>query len=148
MIFAHLLLGMILGLLYKNFFFFILGSIFPDLDHIYIIIKNKIYKPKKLIETLKHEHKFNLRYKTALFHSLLGLILFSAIISIFNKQGGTYFAIAYLLHLLLDWTDIDVKYFLYPLKIKFKGFLPIWSKTEKAVTIILLLTILLMLKMN
>jgi len=144
MMFFHLLTGIILGQIYGHYFFFILGSILPDIDHLYIIIKNKIYNPKKLIETIKYEEKFNLRYKTPLFHSILGLILFSLIIYFLDRNGAIYFALAYLIHLLIDWIDIDEKYFLYPTKIKFKGFLPIWSKFEKRVTIILIIVIIIL----
>ena len=139
MIFIHLLLGIILGAIFGNYFFFILGSIFPDLDHPYIIIKNKLFSFKKIIKTIKYEKRFNLKYKTFLFHSLLGLVLFSSIVYLFSKTGAIYFGIAYFLHLLIDWIDIDEKYFLYPLKIKFKGFLPIWSRFKKILTIILII---------
>ncbi len=145
MILIHLLIGIILGQIYGgNYFFFILGSILPDIDHFYIILKNKIYNLEKLIKTIRYEKKFNLRYKTALFHSLLGLILFSIILSIFDKRGVIYFGVAYFLHLWIDWIDIDEKYYLYPLKIKFNGFLPIWSKTEKIITLILILIIVIL----
>jgi hypothetical protein len=139
MIFIHLLLGIILGKLYGHYALFILGSLFPDLDHLYIIIKNRLFTIKKIAQTIKYESEYELKYKTPLFHSLLGLILFSAIICIFYGAGALYFAIAYLIHLLIDWIDIDEKYYLYPLNIKFRGFLPIWSRTEKIITIILLM---------
>jgi hypothetical protein len=143
MIFVHLLLGIILGKLFGSYFFFILGSIFPDIDHIHIIIKYKLFGLKKIINSIKFEKKYNIRYKTAFVHSLLGLIIFSLIVALFNKQGAILFAIAYLLHLLIDWIDIDEKYYLYPLKIKFKGFLPIWSNIEKIITIILIILLIL-----
>jgi len=141
MIFIHLLLGILLGMIFGNYFFFILGSILPDLDHAYIILKNKLFSFKKIIKTIKYEKRFNIRYKTFLFHSIFGLILFSLIVYLFSKTGVIYFGVAYLLHLLIDWIDLDEKYFLYPLKIKFKGFLPIWSKFEKILTIILIIII-------
>ncbi len=131
-------------MIFENYFFFILGSILPDLDHVHIIIKNKLFSFKKIIKTIKYEKRFNIRYKTFLFHSVLGLILFSLIVYLFSKTGAIYFGIAYLLHLLIDWSDIDEKYFLYPLKIKFKGFLPIWSKFEQVLTIIIILLILIL----
>jgi len=43
MIFIHLLIGMILGKIFGNYLFFILGSVIPDIDHIYIIIKNRLW---------------------------------------------------------------------------------------------------------
>ncbi|MFH1918224.1 MAG: metal-dependent hydrolase [Nanoarchaeota archaeon] len=142
MIFAHLLIGIILGKLYGNYFLFILGSIFPDIDHFYIIFKNKIYTLEKIIDSIKYEEKYNLNYKTSLFHSLIGLVIFSLIIYLIVGNKAIYFSVAYLLHLLIDWSDTDTKYFLYPLKIKFKGFLSIWSKPERALTIILIVMLL------
>jgi hypothetical protein len=141
MIFIHFLIGIILGLSFGNSYLFILGSIFPDIDHIFVIIKNRLFTRKKIIDSIRFEEKFGIRYKTPLFHSLLGLIFFSSILFIFNKDA-ILFSIAYFIHLLFDWIDIDEKYYLYPLKIKFKGFLPIWSKQEKILTIILIILIL------
>lgn len=137
MIFVHLLLGIILGKFFGNYFFFIIGSILPDLDHLLIIIKNKFWSIKKIIRTIKYEKKFDIRYKTPFFHSILALILFSTIIYLFDNKATLFFGTAYLMHLLIDWIDIDEKYYLYPLKIKFRGFLPIWSKPEQILTIIL-----------
>jgi len=144
MIFIHLLIGILLGKLYGHSLFFILGSVFPDMDHIYIILKNKLWYPKKIIDSIKHEKKFNIKYKTPLLHSVLGLIIFSSIIYFFDSKETMYFAIAYFLHLLIDWIDIDEKYFLYPTRIKFRGFLPIWSKSEQMITILLILLTLIL----
>ncbi len=144
MIFVHFLLGIILGKIFGSYLFFILGSILPDLDHIYIIIKNKLWSLEKIIRTIKYEKKFGIRYKTPLFHSVLGLIVFSLIVCLFSISGAIYFGAAYFLHLLIDWLDVDEKYFLYPLKIKFKGFLPIWSKLEKVLVILLILIALIL----
>ena len=141
MIFVHLLLGILLGKIFGNYLFFIIGSIFPDLDHLYVLLKNRI-PLNKLIDSIKFEEKYNLKYKTPLFHSLLGLIIFSGSLFIFNQKGALIFAIAYLLHLLIDWLDVDEKYYLYPLKIKFKGFLSIWSKSEQILTILLLIALI------
>ncbi|MBR9702192.1 metal-dependent hydrolase [Candidatus Pacearchaeota archaeon] len=148
MILAHLLIGIILGKLYGNYLLFILGSILPDIDHIFIIVKNKIYTLEKIIDSIRYEKEYNLNYKTALFHSLFGLVIFSLMVYIFVGNKAIYFSAAYLLHLLIDWPDTDTKYFLYPLKTKFKGFLPIWSKPEQILTIILILTIAILFLLN
>ncbi|GBE19417.1 MAG TPA: metal-dependent hydrolase [Candidatus Pacearchaeota archaeon] len=148
MILIHLLIGIIFGKIFGNYLSFILGSILPDIDHIYIIIKHKLYNLKKIINSIKYEKKFDIRYKTPLFHSILGLIIFSLIVSFFSRTGAIYFAIAYFIHLLIDLADIDEKNYLYPLKVKFKGFLPIWSKFEKILTIILILILLILYKIN
>ena len=144
MIFAHLLIGIILGKIFGNPFFFILGSILPDIDHLYVIFKNKFFNFRKIIDSMKTERKFKIRYKTKFVHSLLGLTVFSTIMYFLNmyflnSKAIISFFIGYLLHLLIDWGDIDEKYYLYPFNIKFKGFLPIWSKFEKIFTLILLL---------
>lgn len=144
MIFIHLLIGVILGFFFNNSFFFILGSIFPDLDHIYIIIKNRFFSINKIIETIKLEEKFKVRYKTPFFHSLFGMVLFSLVLFLINKKASTYFFIAYFIHLLVDWFDIDEKYYLYPFKIKFNGFLPIFSRFEKILTLGLFVIIILL----
>lgn len=137
MIFLHLILGLILGKLTNNYLPFLLGSLIPDIDHIYIILKHKLYK-KNFLDTLKNEEKYKIKYKTPFVHSILGLIVFSVIVQLVinNYLLSFYFSLAYLLHLLIDWPDKDVKYYLYPFKIKFSGFLPIWSKQEKIITII------------
>ncbi|HLD55122.1 MAG TPA: metal-dependent hydrolase [Candidatus Nanoarchaeia archaeon] len=142
MIFIHLILGLILGKIFGGYLFFILGSILPDIDHLYIMFKNKFFSINKIINSIKFEKKFGIKYKTPLCHSILGLILFSIIVFCFNKMGALYFGLAYLLHLLIDWLDIDEKYYLYPAKIKFRGILPIWSKSEQVLTIILLILLL------
>ncbi|MBI4144008.1 metal-dependent hydrolase [Candidatus Woesearchaeota archaeon] len=142
MIFVHLIFGVILGKILGNYFFFILGSVLPDVDHLYILFKNRFFSIKKIIGSIKFEKKFGVEYKTPLFHSILGLVLFSTIVYFFNNQKALYFAIAYLLHLLIDWLDIDEKQFLYPVRIKYKGFLPIWSEFEQVLTILLLILLL------
>jgi hypothetical protein len=142
MIFLHLIIGLILGKVLGNFWFFVIGSIFPDIDHIYIVIKNKLFSWKKYIDSLKNEKKYGLRYKTAFVHSLFGLTIFSLMVCLINIYGGIAFALAYFLHLIIDWIDIDEKYYLYPNKKKFSGFLPIWSSFEKIITVIALIALI------
>lgn len=143
MIFLHIIIGLILGKLANSYLPFILGSLIPDIDHIYIILKHKLYK-KNFLDTLKNEEKYKIKYKTPFLHSILGLITFSAIFLLFIQSylQTIYFSFAYLLHLLLDWPDKDIKYYFYPLKTKFKGFLPIWSKTEQIITLIALVILI------
>ena len=145
MMLIHLLIGVILGKVFGSYFFFILGSLFPDIDHVYIAIKNKLWKSKRFWDSIIYEKKYHIRYKTPLFHSLLGLAVFTSIMFIFSMRGALFFSVAYFLHLLMDWADIDIKYYLYPSKIKFKGFLPIWSNFEKISTIIIAIIMILLL---
>jgi hypothetical protein len=149
MIFLHLILGLILGKFTGQYWLFIIASVFPDIDHFYNIIKHKFYLPsrlKLLIDSEEHEARYHIRYKTPLLHSLMGLIIFSLLFYIiFNNYLLTgYFSLAYLLHLLMDWPDKDVKFYLYPFRIKFNGFLPIWSKTERVLTIVAVIIFILL----
>jgi membrane-bound metal-dependent hydrolase YbcI (DUF457 family) len=146
MIFLHLIIGIILGKLTNNYLPFILGSIIPDIDHIYTILKHKLYN-KKFLDTLKNEEKYKIRYKTPLVHSILGLIIFTILFYLVtnNYLSAIYFSLAYLLHLLIDWPDKDIKHYLYPSKIKFSGFLPIWSKQERIITIVCIFILLIVL---
>ncbi len=141
MIFLHLLFGIILGKFTGNYFYAIIGAILPDIDHIYIIIKNKLYSLNKIIDSIKYEKKYNIKYKTPFMHSISGLILFTSIIFLIDKQNYFIIAISSFSHLILDWPDIDKKYFLYPIKTEFKGFLSILSKTEQIITFIFIIII-------
>jgi hypothetical protein len=139
MIFLHLILGVFLGKFFRHYAAFILGAVFADLDHIYIYfikggLRWKNFSWKKLLDFIKYEERFGFKSKTPLFHSILGLIVFSAMTYILFGQEVVFFAIAYLSHLLLDWLDKDEKYLLYPWKLRFKGFAPVWSRTEQVIT--------------
>ena len=144
MIFLHLILGLILGKLYNHTLLFVVASMLPDIDHLYVIIKNKLYNKKKLFDALKHEERYNLRFKTPLMHSVLGLIICTSLFYLFsyNLTLSVYFSLAYFSHLLLDWPDIDKKQYLYPFKKEFKGFLPIWSRAEKIATLVSLFVLM------
>ncbi|MBM3233323.1 metal-dependent hydrolase [Candidatus Pacearchaeota archaeon] len=143
MIFLHFILGLIAGGLYgSHTLFFIGASMLPDIDHLYLIFKHKIFPMKRTIRVLKKEEKHGIHFKTPFMHSLLGLafftILFYAITQ--SNEFTLLFALMYGSHLLLDWPDIDKKEYLFPYRKEFKGFLPIWSKTEKVITFIAIIT--------
>lgn len=139
MIFLHLILGLILGSLYGNTLFFVLASMFPDIDHLYLIIKHRIYPIKRTIHILKKEEAHGIHFKTPIMHSLFGLIICSLLFLLVtqNMQFTSYFSLLYCSHLLLDWPDIDKKQYLYPFsRREFRGKLPIWSKAEQLVTLL------------
>ena len=144
MIFLHLLLGLICGGLFGNSLFFVFASMLPDIDHFYLIVKHKLFPIKKAIKVLKKEEEHGIHFKTPLMHSLLGLAICSSLFFIItsSKQYTILFSLMYGSHLLLDWPDIDKKRYLYPMKKEFRGFLPIWSKTEKFITSIALITVI------
>ncbi len=136
MIFIHPIIGA-LPISDNHFsWFWFIGSVVPDLDHIFAIIKYKIFSWKKLVNSVRFEEKFKICYKTKYAHSLLGAIIFSLIVFLIDRSGAIYFFAGYALHLALDWPDCEEKQFLFPLKIKFKGFLPIFSKPEILFTIL------------
>ena len=145
MIFLHLLLGLLLGKFFGHTSLFIFASIIPDIDHVWVILKNRLFTKKKLFDALAHEERYHIRFKTPLMHSLLGLVLCSAFFFLFVKDASLLliFLLMYLSHLLLDWPDIDKKQYLYPCsKKEFSGFLPIWSSIEKRITLIASLLLL------
>jgi|WetSurMetagenome_2_1015567.scaffolds.fasta_scaffold100310_2 hypothetical protein len=146
MIIAHAVIGATAGNYFGNFWYFLIGSIFPDVDHGYIILRNKIFSIDKIIDSIRFEEKYKLRFKTKFFHSLVGAILFSLPIVIINKNGAIVFFISYVFHLFLDWFDCDEKYYLYPFNIKFQGILPIFSKQEIFITLIFISLLVLSVK--
>jgi len=139
MIIAHALIGLMPVENSRFSWFWFIGSVFPDVDHLLVIYKNRLFSLKHLIEVERFEDKYDLHFKTKYIHSLFGAIIFSIPALQINRRGGIYFFFAYLIHLLLDWPDRDEKQYLYPLKIKFRGFLPILSKWEIMFTLALIL---------
>ena len=146
MILAHIIVGITAGTYVGDPNYIFVGSVFPDIDHIYVIAKNKMYPSKKLIQTMRYAGDFDMRYKTPLIHSVFGAILCSAPIALWNPLGSIHFFYAYIGHLVLDWVDHDEKQYLFPLKKKFRGFLPIFSRVEIAFTFALLVLMVVILK--
>ncbi|MFA6047918.1 MAG: metal-dependent hydrolase [Parcubacteria group bacterium] len=137
MILAHTIVGVAAGNYFGHFWYVLIGSIFPDIDHIFVLLKNKIFSPKRIIDTLRFEKKYNLSFKTKYVHSVFGAIVFSLPIAVFDVEGAGYFFLSYLGHLAMDYPDYDEKQYLYPLKIKFQGFWPIFSRQEILLTLCL-----------
>ena len=146
MILAHSIIGITLGNCFGYFWFFVLGSIFPDIDHLIILIKYKIFSWRKIVDSVRFEKEYNITYKTKYIHSVFGAIIVSIPVMLIDFTGGLYFFLSYIIHLLLDWLDIDEKQFFYPFKKKFKGFLPIFSKTEMIFTLFLIVLMILSFK--
>ncbi|MFH1192637.1 MAG: metal-dependent hydrolase [bacterium] len=138
MILAHAVAGVTLGNYFGHFGYFLVGSLIPDVDHIFVLRNLKIFSFKGVVNSLRFEKDYGLSFKTKYIHSLLGATSMSLPIMLFDVRGGIVFFIGYIIHLLMDWPDIDDKYYLFPLKKKFSGFLPIFSMTEIIFTVILL----------
>jgi hypothetical protein len=145
MILAHVIIGIMPVEKHFSWFWF-LGSIFPDLDHIFIILKYRFFSLRKIIDSIFNEEKFGVKYKTKYFHSIFGGIIVSILVAIFNFSGGIYFFVGYLIHLVLDFFDKDEKEYFFPFKKKIKGWLPIFSKPEIFFTIFLVLLYLIIKK--
>lgn len=138
MTFAHPFIGLILGKQFGYTAAFVIGSIFPDIDHIFVLIKNKHFKFREAFEVMKNEDAAGERYKTPHTHSILGWLIFSGAVTLYNQPAGLAFGAAYALHLLLDIIDTDEKQLFYPFKKTIRGFLPVFSKYEIIFTIILI----------
>lgn len=135
---AHLLIGLILGKKFGYTPAFVLGSVFPDIDHLVVLIKHRHFRPAEIFRAMKYEDRYVERYKTPYIHSLLAWLIFSAIAVLFNFATGIAFSVAYLLHLILDAFDKDEMQLFYPFKKTLRGFLPVFSKWEIILGLILL----------
>ena len=139
MILAHTIIGLMPVEEAKFSWYWLIGSVIPDVDHLFVIYKYKLFTWKKLIDAEKFEDKYNIHFKTKYGHSILSAVFITLPILFISFHGALYFFLAYIIHLLLDWPDIDEKQYLYPLKTRFRGFLPIFSIPEIIFTIILIL---------
>lgn len=144
MIFNHIIAGFIPVDNFKFSWLWLLGSVIADVDHLFVLIYYKIFSWKKIVDLMLYEEKYKISLRTKYLHSVLGALVLSFIVFWFSAIGSIFFFAGYLFHLLLDWPDKDAKQYLYPFKKEFKGFLPIFSKTEKifaCTTLILLILI-------
>lgn len=142
MIFTHPIIGLMPIDNWEFSWFWFIGSIIPDIDHLFVLFYNKIFSWNKFINTIRFEEKYNIHYKTKYLHSILGAFVMSAPILFISVRGAFYFFLAYIFHFILDWPDIDEKQFFYPVSKKFTGFLPIFSITEIILTVLLLIAII------
>jgi len=141
-IIIHLVAGLLPVNNFQFSWFWLVGSLIPDIDHIFLFIQHKLFSFSKIMDATRFEEKYGIRSKTKYVHSILGAMIVSLPVILINTAGGIYFFAGYLLHLLLDWPDKDVKQYLYPLKKELKGILPIASKTEQIISYVLLLIII------
>lgn len=134
---AHPIIGLILGKQFGYAIPFVVGSILPDSDHLFVLIKNKHFKPSEIFDAMKYEKKYGETYKTPYTHSLLALFVMSIPIILINKPIGIAFFVGYLIHLALDMLDSDEKRLFYPFKKRVKGFLPVFSYFELVAAFVL-----------
>src|SRR6266567_1032732 len=105
MILAHALVGITAGTYVGDMPYILIGSVFPDIDHLIVIVKNKTYSWRKLLESLKTDGQHGLKYKTKYVHSIFGAVVFSTPLILISTIGAWHFFLSYLGHLALDWVD-------------------------------------------
>ncbi len=140
---AHLIAGLLPvdHLTFSWFWFF--GSVIPDLDHIYVLFKHSV-PLRKVFHSMRFEHLYGINFRTKYMHSVLGGAILSLSVLFFGWQNALVFAIAYGVHLILDLPDKDIKEYLYPLRLKFRGLWPLFSLPEKIFTGFLFLVVVYM----
>lgn len=144
-LFAHLIIGLIIGKLTNHYLFAILFAVVIDLDHLIPYIKNKIiFKPKELFKTITTpEDPYG--NQRNYFHSFFVWASISVVLLIINFNIGLVISLSWLSHLLLDLLDGSDYYPFYPIRdINVKGPIRYLSMGEIIFTIILLLTFLIL----
>ena len=142
MILVHSIIGLMPVDNHHFSWYWFIGSIIPDIDHLFILYQHKIFSRDKIVDVMRFEKKYNLHFKTKYLHSVFGAIVMTVPVLLINSTGAVYFFTAYILALLLDWPDIDEKQYLFPFKKKFRGFLPIFSIPERVITLVLLVLLI------
>ena len=138
-----------MGKFFGHYTAFIIGAVIAVIDHWFVYARNGFFNFKnfslsRLMDVVKHEERYGVKSKSGLFHSLFGLGWMTGLVWLFFPLEALFFGIGYLTHLILDWPDKEEKQYLYPLKIKFKGFLPIWSYGEKIVTFLFVVVLVIL----
>lgn len=118
--------------------FWFIGSVIADIDHLFVLYAHKIFSWDKFIDVIKFEDKYGIHFKTKYMHSIFGVVVTTIPVLFISKEGVLYYFVAYFIHLILDWLDVDKKQYFYPFKKKIRGFLPVFSKPEIIFTILLL----------
>ena len=139
MILAHSIIGIMPVSNSEFSWFWLIGSVVADIDHIFVLYKYKIFSYAKIVDIMRFEDRNGIHFKTKYMHSIFGAVVTTVPVFLISKEGALYYFIAYIIHLIIDWPDTDEKQYLYPFKKKFKGFLPILSKTEIVFTTLLLI---------
>ncbi|MSU45469.1 MAG: hypothetical protein EXS47_02475 [Candidatus Zambryskibacteria bacterium] len=138
MILAHSIVGIMPVSNSEFSWLWFMGSVIVDIDHLFVLYSHKIFSWGKLVDTTKFEDKYGIHFKTKYMHSIFGALVTTIPILFISMEGALYYFVAYLIHLVLDWPDIDEKQYFYPFKKKIRGFLPIFSKPEIIFTSLLL----------
>jgi membrane-bound metal-dependent hydrolase YbcI (DUF457 family) len=102
---SHLAAGLLIGKLTGDYTPAILGSICPDLDHIYSYARHGFFSSfKKFIKTATNEDDPYDDQRNYL-HNLFVAILICVIVAAFDLRVGLVLLISYFVHLLFDAID-------------------------------------------
>lgn len=137
---SHIAAGLVIGKITGDYTAAVIGSLIPDLDHLYSYFKHGAFKSwKKIIQTITSEedpHDDQRNY----FHNIFFFLAVVAFFMIINFSVGLIFSIAYFVHLLMDSLDGAEYYPLYPNKrINLRGPIGYFSKYDMAVSIVLII---------
>ncbi|MEK7107403.1 MAG: metal-dependent hydrolase [Patescibacteria group bacterium] len=138
MLLAHSIVGIMPVSNSEFSWFWFIGSVIADIDHLFVLYAHKIFSWDKFIDAVKYEDKYGIHFKTKYMHSIFGAVVTSIPLFFISAEGALYYFAAYLIHLVLDWPDIDEKQYFFPFKKKVRGFLPIFSRIEIVFTVLLL----------
>src|SRR3990167_1935241 len=72
MIFAHTIVGLLPVDESQFSLYWLAGSMIPDIDHLYVIYKHKLFTWKKLVRDERFEDKYHMHFKTKYGHSIFG----------------------------------------------------------------------------
>jgi hypothetical protein len=134
---AHIVAGLILGKITNNYPLALASALLVDVDHLIPYIKHKvIYSPKKFWKTVTNPVDRYGNQRNYL-HSFITWSILSVVIFLINFKLGIILSLGYLSHLLLDLIDGSDFYPFYPLKYKFIGPIPYFSKYEFVFTLLL-----------
>lgn len=134
---THILAGVLLANLLGHWPWIILGSVIIDIDHIIILLKQRVYSPVEMVRRICNEEKYG-SHRTK-FHSFFGLVVIFFVIAFFNVEIAKYFSIGLFFHLVLDALDGGSIRLFYPLPQTVKG--PLWGMTKKEAALCTLLII-------
>jgi membrane-bound metal-dependent hydrolase YbcI (DUF457 family) len=126
---THILLGLIIGHLTGNYPVSIITSVILDIDHLWVFYKNNVLFSRKFFETITSDVD-TLGEQRNILHNVFLFSVASFLLWYYDFKIFVPFFFAYSGHLLLDLLDNSESMFLYPLRLKTKGFIGYLSKAE------------------
>lgn len=137
---SHLAVGLVIGKLTGDYTFALLGTIGPDVDHVYSYAKHGFFSSfKKFIKIATSEEDPYDDQRNYL-HNIFIVTLICLLVFIFSYQIAGAFLFGYLSHLLMDAFDRADYFPLFPnRKINLRGPIGYFSKYDIFISILLLI---------